>query len=219
MERTDFQKVIDFNVQFDVIQGFNPEYTFRPDVAENSMKLIREEMREYARAVRDSDRLEQLDGLCDIKYVVLGLCARMGIDIDRISYNNKHWYKQVVYNDPVLSLSAVVANLDNAISSRTYSDITMSAYTLIHLTHKIGVDQGFNMSAAFNAVHENNMTKASPTEDIAQQTVLSFANHAVYKDVDYRRAPDGENWVIYDREQKKILKPLSYLAVDLREYL
>lgn len=85
MERTDFQKVVDFNHQF----GVNLHFSLQPNIfdtepknVEFCMKLIREEIKELNDAVVAKDYIETIDALADILYVVYGMGARIGVDMD-----------------------------------------------------------------------------------------------------------------------------------------
>jgi predicted HAD superfamily Cof-like phosphohydrolase len=45
-------------------------------------KLIEEEAAETAKALREGDIIETIDGLCDLLYVTFGAAVAMGIDLD-----------------------------------------------------------------------------------------------------------------------------------------
>jgi len=47
------------------------------------MKLIREEMKELEEAVETKNYVETADALTDLIYVILGMGARIGIDMDK----------------------------------------------------------------------------------------------------------------------------------------
>ncbi len=228
MEYTDFKKVIEFNVQFDNIKYFDDSLVFNPVVAENCMKLIREELKEYEKAVKESDRLEQLDALCDLKYVALGFCARIGINYDKLKYDYKDYADllKASFNTDDLSnmllnenLVKLVQDLEIAVKDRVCLVMFTHIYYIVELTHIIGMNNGFAILEAFNEVHENNMSKACASEEIALQSVLSYDEHPIYRSAAYRRAPDGTNWIIYNKADDKILKPITYEPVNLRRFL
>lgn len=84
---TNFEKVVDFNTQFGVIQSKelipNPNILEQdPVLIERCMKLIREEMAELEKSIKDKDFVEFVDGLADIMYVVLGAGSRVGVNMD-----------------------------------------------------------------------------------------------------------------------------------------
>lgn len=81
---TNFEKVVEFNKAFGVIEavkvgGFDNEKTI-----ESAMNLIREEVRELEEAVSEKDFYQTADALSDILYVVYGMGARIGLNMDEI---------------------------------------------------------------------------------------------------------------------------------------
>lgn len=87
MQNTNFDKVLEFNYNFGMIDSdkvVKKENVFNnPNEIKNCMNLIREEMRELEDAVSQNDSLETLDALTDILYVVYGMGARLGYDMDK----------------------------------------------------------------------------------------------------------------------------------------
>lgn len=88
IEQTDFQKVVDFNVQFGVLESKNLKpkldiFDQDPKQVEFCMKLIREEMKELEDAVKNKDYVETIDALADLIYVIHGFSARAGTDMDK----------------------------------------------------------------------------------------------------------------------------------------
>lgn len=87
MSQTNFQSVVDFNTQFGVLEGeLKPKIDIiksDPAQVEFCLKLIREEMRELEDAVKDNDYVEMIDALADILYVVYGMGACVGMDMDK----------------------------------------------------------------------------------------------------------------------------------------
>lgn len=85
---SNFQKVLDFNTQFGVVQSktLTPNPTIfdtDPQKVEFCLKLIREEARETEEAVKNKDFVETVDGLVDQLYVIYGMLARIGVDADK----------------------------------------------------------------------------------------------------------------------------------------
>jgi len=82
---SDFQKVVDFNVQFGVLESkeLKPKldiFDKDPNQVEFCMKLIREENGELEVAVKNKDYVETVDALVDLIYVIDGMLARIGMD-------------------------------------------------------------------------------------------------------------------------------------------
>lgn len=85
---TNFEKVVDFNTQFGVLQPgeLKPKTDIiekDPNTVEFCLKLIREEVKELEQAVKDNDFVETVDALGDILYVVYGMGCRIGMDMDK----------------------------------------------------------------------------------------------------------------------------------------
>lgn len=85
---SNFDKVVDFNLNFGVLN--NRSFVSKPQIFDNDprqvefcLSLIREEMKELEQAVQDKDYVETVDALADILYVVYGMGARIGIDMDK----------------------------------------------------------------------------------------------------------------------------------------
>ncbi len=87
--KTAFEHVVDFNHQFGVLSSPtlspNPNIlTDDPALIHNCLQLIREEMSELETAIVTKDFTETIDALGDIIYVVLGMGARCGVDMDEV---------------------------------------------------------------------------------------------------------------------------------------
>lgn len=85
--KTGFEKVVDFNLNFGILES--PNLVPKPDVFDKDpklvdfcMRLIREEMNELEQAVKEKDFVETIDALADITYVVFGMAARLGLNMD-----------------------------------------------------------------------------------------------------------------------------------------
>ncbi|AYV76885.1 MAG: phosphoribosyl-ATP pyrophosphohydrolase [Barrevirus sp.] len=160
---SNFQKVVDFNYNFGVLESRT--LVPKPDMLETDpqqvefcLKLIREEAKETEEAVKDKDFVETVDGLVDQLYVIYGFLARAGIDAD----------------------------------------------------------------AAFNLVHENNMSKLCSSEAEAIESVNYYIQNQEklgYDSPNYRLAPDGKHYVVFNESTKKVLKSIKWTPVDLTPVL
>ena len=86
MRPSNFEKVLEFNEQFGVTLHENPVldiFDKDPKLVEYRMNLIREEKRELEEAVKTKDFKETVDALADILYVVYGMGASIGVDMDK----------------------------------------------------------------------------------------------------------------------------------------
>ena len=85
-DKTNFQKVVQFNRSFGVPISSKvlPNITRdNPKLAKLRLDLILEETRELKEAMDNHDFLETVDALADILYVVYGAGASFGIDLDK----------------------------------------------------------------------------------------------------------------------------------------
>jgi predicted HAD superfamily Cof-like phosphohydrolase len=84
--KTNYQKVVEFNEVFGVPVAKEPQlevFDKDPKLVKLRMDLIREEMKELEESVEQKDMTETLDALSDILYVVYGMGASLGLDLDR----------------------------------------------------------------------------------------------------------------------------------------
>lgn len=82
-----FQKVVEFNKLFGVLDSSDMEpkcdiLEKDPKTVEFCLKLIREENKELEQAVKDNDFVEVIDAIADSIYVLLGMSARLGVNMD-----------------------------------------------------------------------------------------------------------------------------------------
>lgn len=86
--QTLFQKIKSFNVLFGVVEEHKPFdiniIKNDPILIEKCMKLIREETEEIEQAIKQNDTIEVVDGIADAIYVLCGMAARMGVNLDKI---------------------------------------------------------------------------------------------------------------------------------------
>lgn len=83
---SNFKKVIDFNEKFGIKVYDKVQLNIfdeNPKLLDYRMNLIREEVRELEDAVKNKDFKETIDALSDILYVVYGMGASIGIDLDK----------------------------------------------------------------------------------------------------------------------------------------
>jgi hypothetical protein len=82
-----FEKVVDFNTQFGVKLHSTPQpgiFDAEPNNVEFCMKLIREEIKELEDGVKTKDIVETADAIADSIYVLLGMSARIGVNMDEV---------------------------------------------------------------------------------------------------------------------------------------
>lgn len=86
MDKTNFEKVIDFNHNAGIAVADTPRsnvFTEDPKLVAYRLALIEEEVGELRDAIRDNNFTEVIDALSDILYVVYGAGASFGINLDQ----------------------------------------------------------------------------------------------------------------------------------------
>jgi predicted HAD superfamily Cof-like phosphohydrolase len=84
MDKTNYQKVVEFNKTFGHPAHDKPQYNVWDDqkLVKLRVDLIKEEFNELQKAVADKDMKETVDALSDILYVVYGFFSVIGVDGD-----------------------------------------------------------------------------------------------------------------------------------------
>ena len=131
---TNFEKVVDFNRQFGVLKDdtLNAKTEIikeNPGEVEACLKLIREEVRELEDAVKDNDFVETVDALTDILYVVYGMGARIGVDMDKAL--------SLVHDN---NMSKLCDTEEEAIASVKYYEINKEKYKYEFPAYKLAPD-------------------------------------------------------------------------------
>ncbi len=84
-KQSDFEAVVEFNRTFGVPVYDTPQhdiFTRDPKLVDYRLKLIREEVAELEKACVEHDLVETVDALADILYVVQGMGASLGLNMD-----------------------------------------------------------------------------------------------------------------------------------------
>ena len=78
---------------------------------------------------------------------------------------------------------------------------------------------GINADDAFDLVHRSNMSKLCSTEKEAQETVEFYKKDGRYDSPDYRLAPNDQDYVVFNKSTKKILKSINYKPVSFESLM
>lgn len=79
---------------------------------------------------------------------------------------------------------------------------------------------GIDLDRAYNLVHQSNMSKICISEEEAKETVEWYKkNESRYDSPNYKQAPDGKNWIVFNESTGKVLKSINYKKVDLKTFL
>ena len=111
MSLTNYQKVAEFNVVFDCPSishvDFDRKISFREEtekVLKYRCDLIKEEgVEEFGKALREKNRVEMIDAICDTLYVLYGAAWTMEIDVD-------YHLKQILMHKLIITLNILILN-------------------------------------------------------------------------------------------------------------
>jgi predicted HAD superfamily Cof-like phosphohydrolase len=206
--------------------------------------LIEEEVKELIKAFEDKDIVEIIDALCDILYVVCGAKVYFNLHNNKVNtkinniekiHNQYFTTKEELINNTIFENyinnvrgiryhTDILQKLTQNILEQSYNDINELildynnildeiSVRVFEIANKLNIDIGYY----FRLVHESNMTKVCKTEEIAKNTVEWYKiNENRYKQPVYKRVEcDGEYYVVYDGETKKILKSIEYQPVRI----
>lgn len=165
-------------------------------------ELLREEIAELEEAIKNNDRVEILDALCDIIYVALGTC--------NVSNVNHKFYDDDYYDPLYITHERTVQQLKEY-SNEDYciSSVVTCCYELANLFN-FTLD---NFKTALDRVHASNMSKFCNTEQEAVESVISYKEQGI----DVYSKQVGYKWVIYRLSDNKVLKSKYYHRVDLTD--
>lgn len=157
--------------------------------------LIEEEYNEYRAGCKSDNRLEMLDGLCDLVYVAAGTLLTFGLQV--IPYSAKA---------PIIE-NHLEAEALNAIDE-CYQPIPCHkrCYAAMNklLIRADQIGKKFNLPEAFRVVHENNMDKlwkSMPTGD----GLIAI--------------PKGEKKWLVKNSEGKVIKPPNHPRPDLKKFI
>lgn len=244
MNKTNFEKVIEFNNTFGITVHENIQQNIfddDPKLIKYRIELIREEVKELAEAIDQKNFKEVIDALSDILYVVYGMGCSIGSNLDetfraiygddrphsnceivkiKYEYNSKPLYNDLTFvslkNNGLYDISNELEKLEKYVANKQFLATTIVLTRLLYYSYRTGLQLGVDMDEAFRLVHESNMSKLCSSEEEAKQTVQWYKdNEDRYDSPSYRLSEDGKYWVVYNKSTKKILKSIKYHPVDL----
>jgi len=121
-------------------------------------------------------------------------------------------------NDMLCDIQATLAKLEQRIKDKSFNKTRNSLIKLIQVVYTIGYITDVDIDAAFDLVHQNNMSKLCISESDAQDSVNYYKDNQAklgYDSPNYRRAPNNIHWVVFNESTKKILKSIKWIPVDL----
>jgi predicted HAD superfamily Cof-like phosphohydrolase len=252
MSLTNYQKVAEFNVVFDCPSiyhvVFDRENWIRPEtekVLKYRCDLIKEEgVEEFGKALREKNRVEMIDAICDSLYVLYGAAWTMQIDVDyhfkqifdhnktnfttlkkmyhtENNMNDKNMYNKlnelyVKFINYELELRKVMLSGEGK-----FDKVVTLLIMMIVTSYRMGIILKFDVDEAFNLVHESNMSKLCKTEEEAQKTVDDYKKKyddcsSSYDSPYYYKKE--KYYVVKNQSTGKVLKSINYTPVNLQMF-
>ena len=160
--------------------------------------LIVEEVAELAAALQASDAIETLDALIDILYVTWGAYAALGLQYSPMDCE----FKTESFVSDLTKLAHITEPLNMTEQALNTIISLVTQYCNVH---------NIKRAEAFQAIHDNNMTKFCASQEEADQTVQKYTEagrvgvHAIKK---------NNKYVVRDINGK-VLKSINYKPVNL----
>jgi predicted HAD superfamily Cof-like phosphohydrolase len=189
--KSHFELVCEFNKAFDYkVYNLNLENPFdNVKDAKYRYDLIHEEgIEELGLAIRTNNRIETMDAIADLLYVLYGACYTYNLNPDNMfntfydnfntfydhtklfvlesNIDSTQYYDLIVINIKLLKECLLV--------NKNIIDLYSILLKTIILTYQFGFCLKININKIFNIVHESNMSKLCLTEEEAQNTVNNY---------------------------------------------
>ena len=139
--------------------------------------------------------------------------------------NNTKAQPELFTTDPKLveyRLSLVneeVQELNDAIKNKDFVETIDALSDILYVVYGAFSAFGVNADQAFDLVHKSNMSKLCKNEEEALLTVDFYKKEGRYDSPDYRLSDDGKNYVVYNKNTKKILKSINYSPVSFNSLI
>jgi hypothetical protein len=178
-------------------------------------RLIREEIHELREAIATSHRVEQLDALCDIQYVLCGAVLAWGYrSMIRGRTPTVELRKIHDYDAHIAAMLGHCAQMElaaeNGFANQVLTHIVASQSLLDRAVWGLGFSPVFD--AAFREVHANNMRKLWTKE----QMVEWLGENWLSREISFELTNGG---YIAWRDDKKIVKPPHHSKVNLSRFI
>lgn len=182
--------------------------TLHPDRLKLRLALIAEEAKELEEAVFSSDRVETLDALCDLQYVVCGKAVEEGVTMADQNDIDTTTSKSISKMDKFQAIDIIIKTVNSKISS------SYNAHKIVYLASLFGFNERVFFEA-FKAVHESNMRKFCRSEAEADETVKNYFGQDIFSY--WKKNEQTGTYTIYRSGDDKVLKSINYTPVDLTE--
>lgn len=216
--KTYLQLVAEFHEAFRYRQP-EPVAPDLSDKATNELrpKLIIEELHEFKDAIRDNNRIEQLDALCDLQYVLSGAVLAWG-------------YRRMFENHKILINLSKIRDMDGHIAAMMGFTATLEiaawrgyeaqVFTYLEMIQRRLTQTVYNLKFqdvfgdAFAEVHRSNLSKIWKSEDVEYWKCSPRSD--TWIDIQFENTSGG---YIGRRADGKIIKSPSYSPADLARFV
>lgn len=182
------------------------------DLIKFRFALIKEEVNELLAAVHVGDNVEVVDALVDILYVTHGSFAALGFEPCEIENEEKKYLQHLIEASDLPT--DLTADLQSDFSASLQAELQVRLGVIMWCVGQICHMYHVKRREAFDAVHQNNMTKFCDTIEEAELTVLHYEK--LKRHVHHIKR--GAKYVILD-DAGKVLKSVKYTGVILRDFI
>jgi predicted HAD superfamily Cof-like phosphohydrolase len=112
-----------------------------------------------------------------------------------------------------------VEEYNDAVKKDDFPEVIDALIDTLYVVYGACASYGIDADKAYDLVHKSNMSKLCMSEEEAQRTVESYQSDVRYDTPKYRKADDGEYWVVFNESTGKILKSINYKPVSFRSIL
>ena len=171
------------------------------------IRLIREEWKETVLAQVKGDKIEELDGFCDMLYVTMGHGLELGYPLDCDDMIERAYIRHIPQSASDINYGHLLGN-----SLLVKSKIDTMATQILQLGW--GGFASFNQ--AFAEVHRSNMAKLWSLEEFVEVASGTDSRHIGWIFAESKSKPD---YYVATRPDGKIMKPPSWTPPNLAQFI
>ena len=194
-----YEKVVEFNKAFDYkVYSIHDGNALELHISDSKYRysLIHEEgVIELGTAINNNDRVETMDGIADLLYVLYGACYTYDLNpdimINSFFENYNEFYNRTkldVYNcslEHTDYYQSLLKNIENVrvclLEKKNVIELYSVLIKTIINTFKLGFSLRVDINKIFDIVHNSNMSKLCKNEEEAKETVSFYkAKYEMY---------------------------------------
>ena len=211
-----------------VTTGFTNKYKFpigdgrtmpSLNIQHQKHNILLEEIEEYFDAIKKNDRVEKLDALCDIEFVIHGAMDAFGFDFDIEKLKKADIFNHGTFDiGELFSLRYRAFCFSSEIDKieQLFYDILYWHYFAVH-SYYIDWDMKnvVKYHNAFLEVCRSNGTKSCKTEDVMHATMAQ----PKYKNVEFINVIRDGEYNLYRKDDGKLIKSIDYSPANLLPFI